>query len=66
MDRPSCVNVRSEDCAVVRGYIRSVVRYRGEDYSVIGLYFAHGPKGLELHYVLSTLQERLQLSERTN
>ncbi len=66
MDRPSCVNVRSEDCAA-GGHIRSVVRYRGEEYSVIGLYFAHGPKGrLELHYVLSTLQERLQLSERTN
>ena len=67
MDRPACVNVRSEDCAVVSGHIRSIVNYRGEEYSVIGLYFAHDPKGrLELHYVLSTLQDRLQLSERTN
>lgn len=67
MERPACVNVRSQDCADAGGHMRSVVHYRGEEYSVIGLYFAHGPKGrLELHYVLSTLQDRLQLSERTN
>jgi len=66
MDRPACVNVRSEDCAVAR-HIRSIVHYRGEEYAVIGLYFAHGPKGrIEVHYILSSLQDRFQLSGRTN
>jgi len=64
MERPACVNVSAEDCAVACKNGRSFIRYLGEEYYVIGLYFARGLSRRELHYVL--VQDPLESHQRTN
>jgi hypothetical protein len=67
MESFACVNVRSGDCAPVGRPGQRVVRYRGEEYYVIGLYFARDSKGrLELHFILSSVQGQLQVVGKLN
>jgi hypothetical protein len=67
MESFACVNVRSGDCAPVGRPGQRIVRYQGEEYYVIGLYFARDPSGrLELHFILSSVQGQLQLVGKLN
>ncbi len=54
----SYVNARSEECSAESSAVATerdlrIVTYRGEEYVVVGMYFARGHKGRrELRYVL--------------
>ena len=64
MDRTACVNVSAEDCVVTRERGRQVIRYLGEEYWIIGMYFMRGRSERELHYIL--LQHPHDAQQRAN
>jgi hypothetical protein len=63
-ERTACVNVSAEDCVITREHGRQVIRYLGEEYSIVGMYFIRGRRERELHYIL--VQHPVDAQQRTN
>jgi hypothetical protein len=58
IERPMCLNVRSGDCAVIAEREWLDVRYRGEEYHVIGLFFRRLLNGRrKLCYILRAIDD---------